>query len=219
MARLKTATRTLHNAGHRKIIGLIPSLKNGAMAPWESQIERDLFYLLEFDRSVDRYVPQPEQIPLIIDGVLHTYTPDCKVHFTNGSIGFLEAKPEAKANAPEAKDLFTAARDYYSGIGADYRVVLDTELRVGFQMENLRLLYRYRSLPTHSSDIQHLLQRIPPTSMAITVLEAAVALEDVLPQSQALHLVYHALFTQVLRSDLIGKRISPDSVVWKGDPT
>ncbi len=44
MAKLKTATRTIRNAGLRRVIGQLSGHKNGRSAVWESHLERDAFY-------------------------------------------------------------------------------------------------------------------------------------------------------------------------------
>ena len=59
--------RRITNGG-RKVIGKFPSIKNGGMVWWESQIERDYFYLLEFDSDVIIYWAQPLKIRYYLDG-------------------------------------------------------------------------------------------------------------------------------------------------------
>lgn len=47
---------------HRSITGLFPSRKNGRLIPFESGLERDLCYQMEFDDSVAAYDSQPVEI-------------------------------------------------------------------------------------------------------------------------------------------------------------
>ena len=66
--------RRITNGG-RKVIGKFPSIKNGRMVWWESQIERDYLYLLEIDPDVVSYEEQPLKIRYYLDGEPHLYTP------------------------------------------------------------------------------------------------------------------------------------------------
>ena len=110
MARLKTATRTLHNAGVRRVIGLFPSHKNQRMVPWESQIERDFFYDCEFRKDVVRYEAQPREFTYWLEGRSALYTPDAELILTDGTIAYCETKPQEKADAPELQAKWQANR-------------------------------------------------------------------------------------------------------------
>lgn len=90
--------RKITNGG-RKVIGKFPSIKMGRMIMWESQIERDYLYLVDFD--VDVIFCQEQ--PLIVryyndsDGKIHNYTPD-----------FLLIRRDNKKQVIEVKDEKTA---------------------------------------------------------------------------------------------------------------
>lgn len=62
--------------GSRKVIGKFPSLKMGKMVWWESQLERDYIFHLEFYRSVISYEEQPLKLRYKLDREVHCYTPD-----------------------------------------------------------------------------------------------------------------------------------------------
>ena len=71
--------RKITNQGNKKKIGFFPSEKNGRSTAWESLVERDFMYLLEFDSSVISYIEQPLTISYKDNGKNYKYTPDLMV--------------------------------------------------------------------------------------------------------------------------------------------
>jgi hypothetical protein len=70
--------RTPQNTGTLKNIGKFPSLKNKSTVWFESHLERDFIYLIEFDKSVTKYQEQPFKVKYFLDGKqLHRW----KFHF------------------------------------------------------------------------------------------------------------------------------------------
>jgi hypothetical protein len=67
--------RKVSNRGGNTI-GHFPSLKMGRMIDYESLIERDLIYLLEFEQDVTWYAEQPLTIPYHYEEKERDYTPD-----------------------------------------------------------------------------------------------------------------------------------------------
>jgi hypothetical protein len=62
---------------YRSVTGVMTSRKTGRMVASESTLERDLFTLLEFDPSVEKFEEQPLRITYKgINGKDHSYTPD-----------------------------------------------------------------------------------------------------------------------------------------------
>jgi hypothetical protein len=134
-----------------KVIGKFPSLKTGKSVWWESQIERDMIYLLEFDNRVITYREQPLRIQYFLNGKLHFYTPDFLVE-SGDERRLIEVKPESKATKPEMVALFHAIA--YACLIAGYQFVLmtDTMIRTQPRLKNIKLLWRYSRTPL---DAQH----------------------------------------------------------------
>src|SRR5437588_206487 len=87
--------RNISNKGSRKIIGKFPSLLMGLVVKWESKLERDFIYLLEFDSDVISYREQPIRIIYFLDGKSCRYTPDFLVVRKNKR-QIIEVKPKDK---------------------------------------------------------------------------------------------------------------------------
>ncbi len=143
MAKLPTPTRTLHNRGHRRIVGLLPSRKNGRGVAWESLLERDLYYYLEYRRDVVRYQCQPRRIDIWIDGRKATYTPDAEIVFDDGRIDYAEAKSAKAASKPKWKARQHAAAEALEAEGCQLHVFTEDDICPGHRAQNIRILYPY----------------------------------------------------------------------------
>ena len=147
------AVRKITNKGCKKIIGKFPSLKLGRLIWWESQIERDYIYLLEFDPAVISYEEQPIRISYHLNGKERHYTPDFLVRQADRNL-IVEVKQEKEALKEENQRLFNivgaiCARDDY-----EFIVVTDKMIRVQPRLDNIKLLTRYQRTPIHDSHYQ-----------------------------------------------------------------
>ena len=140
----------------KRVVGNFPSSKCGMMVPWESQIERDLLYLLEVSRDVESFVAQPKRLSLVIDGTPHTYVPDFYVRGSSNRSWFVEVKPDEESKLPENRLLFAAAAEASLLLNVVYRVVVEIWIRLETYLSNAKLLIRYRDID-------------PPTDMIIQV--------------------------------------------------
>src|SRR5215470_15370705 len=94
--------RRVRNSGGN-VIGTFPSLKMREQIPYESTIERDLLYFLEYETNVVCYQAQPFAITgSSADGAAHSYIPDFQVIRTD-SKEIVECKPAARLNEAHAR--------------------------------------------------------------------------------------------------------------------
>lgn len=129
-----------------RTVGRFPSAKSRRSVHWESQLERDFVYLLEFDLAVLEYREQPETISLSVEGVARRYTPDFLVRTAAGHIVY-EVKPRDKAVHPDIAVVLAQAAEHYAARGMGYQVVTETEIRRRPYLDNVRLLLRYQAHP------------------------------------------------------------------------
>ncbi len=141
--------RKITNSG-KKVIGKFASLKMKKTVHWESQIERDYIYLLEFDLGVIRYDDQPLRIDYTADGKKHHYTPDFLVQRAHIK-QLVEVKPKEKVSTKEHDLLFRTVSPICVEYGYEFIVVTDRMIRVQPFLNNIRLLYRYASTPIYLS--------------------------------------------------------------------
>jgi hypothetical protein len=139
--------RKISNRGTKKNTGLFPSLKNERSVAFESLIERDYIYLLEFDSNVIRYQEQPVTISFKFSNRTHNYTPDFLVQRKN-KIQLIEIKPKSKLEKLLSNELtikkYEAATLYCKSNNFDeFKIVTDEEIRSGCILENIKTLFHY----------------------------------------------------------------------------
>lgn len=134
--------RIRNNAGCRKIIGKFPSVKMQTVIWWESQIERDYIYLLEFDPDVIAYYGQPYKIQYTDKSKSRNYTPDFLVERTNKQ-QVVEVKPASKINQSKNLNFWRHIAPLCQKEAKEFVVVTDEMIRIQPRLDNIKLLYKY----------------------------------------------------------------------------
>jgi TnsA endonuclease N terminal len=131
--------RRVRNSGEN-VIGTFPSLKMREQIPYESTIERDLLFFLEYDARVVRYQAQPfEIVGSSADGTAHSYIPDFQVIRTDGQ-EIVECKPAARLNDVHTQQQLALGQTWADTNQHLFVVITDTHLRAGHRLANLKLL-------------------------------------------------------------------------------
>lgn len=142
------------------VVGSFPSLKLGRVVRFESTLERDLLYFLEFDPTVSSYEEQPFTIEATLeDGKVHQYTPDFKV-IQNPLPLILEVKPFKFLDRENTIRQIKMGKKWAEEHSFDYQVITDNEIRSGAKLGNLKLLYRYRLLDKLPYDFMEQLKKL-----------------------------------------------------------
>ena len=184
--------RKVSNRGGN-VVGRFPSLKMGRMIAFESLLERDFIYLLDYDAHVERFEEQPLTIEYVeADRPLH-YTPDFQV-LEAGQCVLVECKPESFVESADNQRKFAVAREWCAARGWNFRVVTDTQIRAGFRLNNVKRLTPYARLvldPVLSYRIEDCLR----DGASVWTLQTLVqALSPDAPDrviAGVLHLVFH----------------------------
>jgi hypothetical protein len=191
------------------IRGDFPSLKLGRMVRYGSTIERDLLYFLEYWQHVTWYQEQPMTIEHVMaDGHRHRYTPDYEIH-EGPTKSIAECKPTARLASVQAEQQRQIGLAWADTNGYRFVTFTDTELRIGHQLENLKLLWRYARLRNPSQSHLILDWLVPHTECQIDELCQQLHLlpRDVVP------VVCHLVFHQQLHMDL-NQPFSTSRTVW-----
>lgn len=135
--------------GGRKVIGKFPSLKTGKMIMWESQLERDYLYLVEFDPDVVSCQEQPLAVRYFNDDdkEFHRYVPDFHLIRKNGKEQIIEVKDEERALSKEYQDIFRRVIPIFHREGYEFLVVTEKQIRIQPRLCNVKLLQRYAKVP------------------------------------------------------------------------
>lgn len=179
--------RKVSNRGGN-VIGRFPSVRMKRMVAFESLIERDYLYLLDYEQNVEWFEEQPLTVEYQHDGKALHYTPDFHV-VEMGRDVLIECKPLTFVDKDENQRKFRAARAWCASHGWTFRVVTDQAVRAGFRLENVKLLTRYA---------RHIVE--PGTKGRIYALlrssQAAISLDDLV--SRITHTDFSAATAAVL---------------------
>jgi hypothetical protein len=184
--------RKVSNRG-RNVIGRFPSIKMGRMIAFESLLERDFIYLIDYELSVGWFEEQPLTIAYQHEGKVLHYTPDfhlveCQRHVV------VECKPECFVESAENQRKFAAAQEWCEGLGWEFRIITDRQVCSGFRLQNIKFLTRYARLkmdPVLCSQIQAFLQETQATPSIQELAEAIFSINPRAATAGILHLAYH----------------------------
>ena len=133
--------RKVSNRGGN-VIGQFPSIKMKRMVAFESLIERDYLYLLDYEQNIEWFEEQPLTVEYRHNGKILHYTPDFHI-VEAGQDVLVECKPLAFVDKDKNQRKFSAARAWCTEHGWAFRVVTDQDVRTKYRLENVKLLTRY----------------------------------------------------------------------------
>lgn len=196
------AVRKVSNRGGN-IIGHYPSLKLGRMVAFESLIERDFVYLLDYEPEVEHFMEQPLTIRYIHEDKPRRYTADFQV-LCNGRIFLFECKPASRVDEPVNQMKFEAARAWCQEQGWVFRIVTDAQLASNWRVANIKLLAQFarypispeiqgrvfavlaeHSQPLKISEVMQCVQPQAPQFIMIPILRMAFHCEVYIPLNEA----------------------------------
>ena len=185
------------------IVGSFPSLKLGRSVRYTSSLERDVLFVLEYERAVLRYQEQPFQIEMILtDQKSHRYTPDYAIWMAESRV-LVECKPLERLTESHSQQQIQIGSQWSAEHDWHFMVVTDADLRADNRLENLKLLWRYSRLPVAEKDCYAWQARC---QQAMSVLELAQT-HDRVP------MVMYLLFHHYLQTDL-SQTLTVQSQVW-----
>lgn len=186
--------RTVSNRGRRNVIGYFPSLKMRRMVQFESTLERDLIYLLDFDRRVTAFEEQPLKLAYQHERKSLSYTPDFRAEFASGQRMLLECKPCRFVNSEENQRKFSAAQAWCATHSWHFRIVTEEQLRAGCRVHNVKLLTQHArhevAVPLKGSIFAFLAGARQP----VTIGDVLVGVNPANPSAVVmpiLHMAYH----------------------------
>lgn len=204
-------TRKITNSGTKKLIGKFPSLKNKKTIWFESHLERDFIYLLEYEKEVIRYSEQPFKVEYVLEGKKRFYHPDFLV-VRKEKNQVVEVKPKHKLSDPEFRYFVSLMTTKFAEMGYEYIVVTDETIRLQPRLKNIKLLFRYASLKiTLKHEI--LIEELFSQSENLTITDTFKAFEE---KNEEKEIIYTLIFQHYLEID-ITKPINSESTVRKSN--
>lgn len=211
---------------YRHLTGLVKNSKDDRMTGFESPLERDFYYLLDFDATVESYEEQPVRIHYEQDGRKRSYTPDALVVFRSGPGGHPERPPELceiktrediRQDWPDCKARYRAARRYAKKRGWRFKIVTEKEIR-GPYLDNVRFLRRYRRSSPSAEDeasIVRALAELGPVSVDALLSHLT---EDTWRRAELIPVIWRLVATQELHCDL-SRPLTMNSLLHSSRPT
>ena len=209
------AVRKVSNRGGN-IVGHFPSLKLGRMVAFESLIERDFVYLLDYEPGVEHFSEQPLTIKYHHAGKKRQYTPDFHVVY-RGQPFLFECKPVQFVDDPRNQIKFEAARWWCQEQGWTFAVVTDAQLSSGWRIANIKLLTQFARYSIGPEIKGRVFAFLASVSSSVKVLDVMQEVNPKQPQSMAIPILHMAFHHQVC-IPLDEARISVNSPITLSGP-
>jgi len=132
--------------GAQKNIGKFSSVKTGRVAWFESPLERDYMYLLDYEHAISYWIEQPLRIRYGDNGRTRSYTPDFEVH-RQSKKQIIEVKTKDQVDSGDWDSLFSTALFICEQEGYEFSVVTDEFIRQQPRLENVKTLWKYARTP------------------------------------------------------------------------
>lgn len=202
------------------VTGGYSSQKNKVMDGFESLLEKEYLFLLDFDETVESFETQPIRVPL--PGVAKGYVPDVLVKYRWDPILETRRKPllvdvkhtdELKRNGAKYANKFAAAHQYAEQQGWEFAIVDQTQIRIP-KLANLKFLREYRNFKPDQVDVQAVLDKavlISDTLTSASLLAALAKTDD--ERLYWLPIIWHMVLHQQLIADL-ERPFSNDVPLW-----
>jgi hypothetical protein len=141
--------RKITNAGRRISIGKFPSLKMGRNVWFESTLERDLIFMLEYDSDVMSYREQAIRIFYELNGKRRYYTADILCQRKNQKPQIIEVKYQRELSKSEIDQVIRTITTICEREGYDFLVYTEIDIRVQPRLANIKLQWNYSRTPLY----------------------------------------------------------------------
>jgi hypothetical protein len=182
------------------------------MVNFESTIERDYAYVLDFESEVTSFSEQPLTIEYADAGRVRRYTPDFEVVRTDQRYWLVECKPQQLIHTDDNQRKFAAAQAWCAERSWQFEVVTDTQLRAGYRLQNIQFL-TYHARFTFSAQNKSQVQAIlvaNPEGMTVGDVAGCLTGPDGAP---SLALIWHMAFHHEVLLPLAVAPLSAQSAI------
>jgi hypothetical protein len=195
-------------------VGRFPSIKMKRMIAFESLLERDFIYLLDYDPSVEWFEEQPLAIEYVhVDKTLH-YTPDFHIIEADkehpfGQHVLVECKPERFVDTDENYRKFAIAQAWCQERGWQFRTATEQQIRFGYRLQNVKLLTQYARQRVDPVLHDRILSFLSSTELSVSIQNVAEEIFPCNPEvitASLLHMAYHhRVILQIDLASISGK--------------
>ncbi len=193
---------------YRNLTGVIKNTKANRMSGFESTLERDFYFLLDFhDHDFEE---QPVLIEFDHEGSRRKYTPDVLVTFKSSPMGVVDRKPELyeikyredlRKEWPACKPRFKAARRYARKRDWKFKIITEKEIR-GPQLETAQFLRGFKKKPADQKSIKKLLSAIAILGDTNPDSLLSYITTDAWERAELVKIIWHLVATKRIKCDL-----------------
>lgn len=201
---------------HLSLTGSISSLKNNDSIQFESSLERDFIYLLEFDKEVFRYVEQPFKLYYYKNDMSMYYVPDFYVEYWNGRKELVEIKyqDDLIKNKSKYREKFKIAEVFCKENNIEFKIYSEIEIRT-HRLFNADFLLSYKK-PKYgfNSNDTLIVTKVLRTYDLLTVqqvLDLAVKSED--KKAELLYVIWYMVSNYLIYFDNESK-LNMETKLW-----
>lgn len=201
--------------------GRLRSYKLKRVVSFESSLERDMIFLLEYSPKVRSYQEQPITIEYFHDGKKHSYTPDFFVEYDKNFASGIRQKPmiievkyrkNLRKNWKQLKPKFQAALRYASDRGWRFKIMTEVEIRTPY-LDNIRFLLGYYEHPPEQEHFLKLLQKAKELQNFTAEQLILAATRDVEQRAQMIYGLWYMVAKGNIQTDL-SKKLNMQSQLW-----
>ena len=210
------SVRKVHSNG-KTIVGYINSDKNLQVIQFESYLEKQFLFHLQYDSEVISIGCQPVTIKYFKNGEECEYTPDFRVRYKNGRQVFFEVKSRRnlEKNSRKYAASFRAGRQYAASLGSLFRVITDKEIKTQYK-KSVDFLITFRN-SSANLDIQHKILSVIREKRITTFMEVMEAITaDPKERRELIRPFWILLWSQVITANLF-EPLTLQSKVWATD--
>lgn len=201
------------------VTGQINSIKNNERIEFESSLERDYIYLLEFDIEVKRYYEQPIKIYYTEDNIEKYYVPDFIVEYWNGSKEIIEIKysQELEEKRTILSTKFNAAKELCKKNGLTFKIINEHSIRtpLGWNAKFLHY-YKYTNFDLNLEELTIIRNELLELKKSTPIDLIQTLAKDERKQAELLYLLWYGIATYSISFDY-QKKLNMNTVIWVTD--
>jgi hypothetical protein len=192
--------RKVVKRGNVKRVGYFPSDKMGRPIAFESLLEEQLLFFLEYEPTLKEYYEQPLEIKYFSGGRKRSYYPDFAAVYFDKPTEIIEVKPSKKLSDPKLLPKFEAGSCFC--IANDYQFKIITEQDIDpIKLKNIKYLFRYHKISVPLSVCRHMQANVSNYELTIDNLSCILE-ERAGGYGRAMAMIYNQIFHHRLSVDI-----------------
>ena len=187
---------------------------------FESSLERDFLYLIDYDHTVTSFETQPVRIDYKEAGKARSYTPDLLIHYYFDGKGVrkppmlceVKYREDLRLNWKALKPKFAAAIQYANERGWKLRIITEREIRTPY-LSNVKFLSGYRNIDIRAELIHEVIDIASEKN--ITTPEELLLISNKVGNDKAelIPAIWHQVANQFFGCDL-SQKLTMTSKIW-----